>query len=398
MAQYSTLHFHRHYIHCAVPREQYKIYNYSRQHKDTMILPDVDAWKAEIGRLTQGKMIVSWSHYTTPLKMLGPLGKIARKVSLTKPYRRLSRNHGLLHKFLVFELKGMAEEDPSSCAVSIEKGRDGLLFQISKKHETVKEQVEGSLRQGVKLHATSESGGFEGALINNLANLERILNAIETTALYDLLSRNCQHTVTDWQRALMDESMRLTFQAPGGRPPISLADPGIVDVVEDLFPEWKNGTVQRFPELPNPFAIEADPLSPLDVPEEIWKDYTLLCKKQKVVEALHQFLLFDSSAFPGRKAIVSNLTKKRFSDSLSITNALPRTITEDLSELWCATFAVLVILEAVGVVIFNLMDECEEADDEHDLEHLLELAAKIQDVSKSKRCFYIVNAKLGEED
>ena len=229
---------------------RYKVYNYFKQSEGTVDCQNVESWKELISELTRDKMIVSWSHYTTPLKALGGLGGMMRSMSLA--LNRANGSHGLFHKFLVFDLRSvkdvganLSSSATSSCAVSIEKLRDGLLFQLSKSNVTVKDKVEGSTRKKAKLHASSSKGGFEGALVNNLATIQKILDVVETSALYELLSSNCQDTVNDWQRVLVDKSLSLKFHAPGCDEPLALNDDKVIDVVNDLYPEWNKANTYK---------------------------------------------------------------------------------------------------------------------------------------------------------
>ena len=121
----------------------------------------------------------------------------------------------------------------------------------------------------------------------------------------------------------------------------------------------------------------------------------MLCKKQKVVDSFFQ-LLEDpqfSSKIGGRKAIVSNLTKNRFANALDLTEQLPKTIIEELSELWSATFELAVVVEGVGVVIYAFQEQ--ETDITEDLREMINLASKIEDVSKDGTRFFVINATLG---
>ena len=52
---------------------QYKIFNYLRP-DDVLVYEDFHSWKTAVVDLTHGKMIVSWHHYTTPLKALHKIG------------------------------------------------------------------------------------------------------------------------------------------------------------------------------------------------------------------------------------------------------------------------------------------------------------------------------------
>ena len=390
---------------CPPPSDgRYKIYSYFKQSQGTIDCPDVESWKAEIAKLTKDKMIVNWSHYTSPLKTLGPLGNKARTLSLAfeglqnklSKSNGLNKNHGFFHKFLVFDLKSVVEDDASSCSVSIEKQRSGLMFQISKKHETVKGREEGFDRRSVKFHASSKGGGFEGALVNNLATIQRVLEAVETSALYDLLSSNCQNTVNDWQRVVVDESLSLKFRCPGGGEPMALNDEGILDVIDALYPDWKRGKVQKFPEATNPFAIDVPtPLAENDA--AVQKDHDFLNNKQRVVDSLFELLRRFGPSMGGRKAFLSNLTKNRFANALDLTQQLERTFIQELSELWSATFELVLVLDAVGVIMFNFQDQDNEADIDDDVAEMFSLASKIEDVSQDDKRSFVVCLTLGDE-
>ena len=153
---------------------------------------------------------------------------------MRRKFRATEIVHGFFHKYLVFDLKSTTKWGACSRSVSIEKLRSGLLFQIAKNHETVKSKVRGTDRKSVKLHNTSRKGGFDGALVGNLVHVESILESFETTALYDLLTSNCQHEVSSWQRALAEKSLSLNFHVPGGGEPIPVNDERIVGVVSTV--------------------------------------------------------------------------------------------------------------------------------------------------------------------
>ena len=120
-----------------------------------------------------------------------------------------------------------------------------LVWEIAKNHETVRGKKEGSDRSGVRFHSSSKERGFEGALVGNLAKIEAILESFETTALYNLLFSNCQHEVSEWQRALAESSLSLLFHVPGGGTPIPIGDERIVGVVEDVIGLFRLGKQTR---------------------------------------------------------------------------------------------------------------------------------------------------------
>ena len=136
----------------------------------------------------------------------------------------------------------------------------------------------------VKRHDSSKDQGFEGILVDNLASMAEILEVIETNALYRLLYDNCQTTVENFQNTVAQKSLELCFHVPGSELSIPLTDPKVVGVVEDLHPDWKAGQVQQFPEMSNPFAIEA----PVDAADNVARkaNYGVLVQKQRVLEAV----------------------------------------------------------------------------------------------------------------
>ena len=365
---------------------QHKIYDYYNRLKGIQVIPDLVSWKHQVQQLTANKVIVGWNHYTTPLQSLGVMGEVGRW--LTYVTRGLNTNHGLFHKFLTFELKDVAADEV--CSVSIEKQRDGLLFQLAKSEETVRDKVEGSIRHGVvKRSGSSEEYGFEGLLVNNLASALEVTEASQANAFYSLLFANCQHTVADWQKALVEKSVSLMFQVPGTDQSISIDDDAIVQVVERMYPEWELGLPLQFPGVRNPFAIE------VSMPVEENKRYSQLRWKEQVYEALYKQLrhpITDQEAnIKGRKTILSNLTKCKFRGSLSQVSQLTSPVIDQIAELWSSTFDIVVTLESLGVVIFSFQDKDENCDIEHDLDTMVNLASKIESIPKEAgKCIHLV--------
>ena len=94
----------------SAPTGDYVIYDY-RQVDPRKTYPNANDWKKEIATLTKERTIVSWSHYTTPLKMLGPFGELGRWMSRQ---RGVDDYHGLFHKYIVFQLVPKDAEVESS--------------------------------------------------------------------------------------------------------------------------------------------------------------------------------------------------------------------------------------------------------------------------------------------
>ena len=377
--------------------QTYEIYNYFRQGDGTVQYPDAKSWKDKISRLTNGKMITNFSLYTTPLKVLGPLGKFARKVSLQPLYQQLSRDHGVYHEFIVFDLKDISDEEAPVCSVSIEKRRSGLVYQIAAQHETVKYQFLGSRRKHVKLHGTNNERGFEGLFVHNLAIFEQVLKSVEVSAFYHWFMSNCQQTASDWQQGLVDKSMQLKFLAPGGSIRLSLNDDSAVDRLMTLHSDWEQGIVQRFPDVSTPF-VRGNPSCLEDILQHGPRDYSLMFKKQQILEALCHILQAEDPVggqIPGQKAVSSNLTSRKFARSLELTRQLPSAISNQLAQLWNATFDITLVLEGVGVVIVQFQRSVED-DVTENLKNALNLAAEICPPEKNLRRFFILNFCLDQ--
>ena len=76
----------------------------------------------------------------------------------------------------------------------------------------------------------------------------------------DLLTRNCQHTVSQLLTCLKMNSLSPRFPVPGSSEIVGLQDDRAVRVVEKLYPRWVEGKVQQFPQVPEPFALIIDGL------------------------------------------------------------------------------------------------------------------------------------------
>ena len=367
---------------------KFKIYNYFKPHDDVLDYPDFEAWANAIGDLTEEKMIVSWNHYTTPLKFLKGFGNVAR--SLTK---KLSSNHGFFHKYLSFELRDVIDSEKPACAVSVEKISSGLLFQIAKTNEVVRDTCEGSVRQEVKMHECSKKQGFDGSLINNLTTMVKILETRERfDAYYNVLFNNCQQTVQGLHQALINESLNLKFFIPGTAETYVINDPKTVGVIEKMFPRWEKGHVQQFPDLPEPLAFKIN--VPMDeaMDENLRENYNVLLSKQRVVKGFVDVLESEK----GRKAVVSNLTKSRYEQALALTGDVPRAIIEQISELWSVAYELVLTIESIGVVIVCFQEGDQETDHEKLLE-MMDLASEIEKVPND-HCIHVVNIALGMEE
>ena len=277
----------------------------------------------------------------------------------------------------------------------------------------VVERVTGVRRSGVKLYNSTTKAffrrGFEGILAKNLAEIERVLENVETSALYCLRRSNCQHEVDKWQKTLVESSLSLQFHVPGSHESLPIDDDKIVEIVEQLFPHWKEGKVQRLPDLPNPFAIGTrDQVEVLEEP--LRQEYDYLRMKQRVVDAVGEYLQRENKAQETRITILSNLSQLKFSQALTKTGQLSNTVVDVLSQFWSATFELIIVHEEVGVIIFKFgggKEEGEETEDEGEEEEpatktdeseesaeLIDLAVKIEDVTKEKRRFVVVSFNL----
>ena len=384
---------------------EFRIYNYFCPSNPEQTFQNVSDWKKEIEDLTRDYMIVNWSHYTTPLVTIKDyLGETASEAARwMSPHwmlGNLGRNHGLFHKFLTFELKetsDMNTEASEPCFVSFEKQKWGLLFQISRKEETVRDFALQNQREGIKLHDSSKDRGFEGRLVDNLAYMDQILEAIETNALYNLFSNNCQTTVEDFQKTVATKSLELNYHIPGSEDSIPLTDPRVLSIVEDLHPQWKAGVVQQFPELPNPFSIEV--IATVDMKDDAFlkSKYGILLQKQRVMEAVTEMLKKnpDDDHCSGRKAVISNMSKGKFENALSLTNQLPRSIIHDLSELWSYALELTVVLEPVGIIVFAFQEADHQTDNTQELLEMCKLLSKIgKNQEKAQPRIHIVNILL----
>ena len=105
-----------------------------------------------------------------------------------------------------------------------------------------------------------------------------------------------------------------------------LTDPKVVDVVENLRPNWEVSKVQQFSEVPNPFAIE--PVMPVDADdkEALKANFGVYVQKQRVLEAVLGWLNNSSEEdiwTNGKKTVLSNISKGKFENALSLTSYLP---------------------------------------------------------------------------
>ena len=215
---------------------RYKIFNY-KDLNELFVTSNFDEWSREVGRLTEGLMVTQWHQFSSPLTCFGSFGKQLMKL-------KLSRNHGFYHRFLVFELNDVVSTHVGharSRAVSIEKFHWGFLFQIASNVDTLKCNIQGSLRSYVREHASSLTMGFEGQLTNNLILVKTMLENLDTfEAYYSLLYQNCQHTVAECMKVLVDHSLALKLHIPASTEKIALTeDETTIKVVESLFPRWK---------------------------------------------------------------------------------------------------------------------------------------------------------------
>jgi len=291
------------------------------------------------------------------------------------------------------------DSENSSCAVSVEKVRSGLVFQIAEKNETVKGKCEGSLRQSVKLHESSKKTGFDdGRLINNLTTIDKILESQKTfDTFYNVLFNNCQRTVTDLEQALVEKSLNLKFHVPGTHEFFVLNDDRSVVVVESLFPKWKEGKVQKFPDVPNSFTYNVA-LPVHDGAGSADTEYDTLVSKQRVYDAMFSLLQTDADLTGGKKAVIGNLAQCGFENALALAGNVPRPIIEQISELWSAAFELVVTVESIGVLIFAFQGKDDSKDSDEAIDDMITLASKIEKVpGRAGKSIHILNIALNTD-
>ena len=354
---------------------------------------DVNACKTR--SLPGGSFIVEWSTYRTPLKTLDSWGLYIMQLLSLSPFHFFASiivplflflsfslwsffsgllvsygcssfyhyfNHQLRfeHGWVIFKLVSKASK---TCYVSLEKTRDGILFQIAKNLETVRDYSKGNDRGPV-----AQKLGVQGILVNNIARMDLILESEALLdVLYHTLHNNCQQTVSKLLTCLAKESLDLNFHIPGLKETITINDERVVPFVEKLFPKWVDRKVQSFPEIADPFAFLVDELSQ---PEE--SDNQTVVAKQRVLNAISKLLSGDDLGFlKGRKAIFSKLCPSAFRKSLEKIefgkDMLSSSIIEQISHVWNSSLDIVIVLEEVGAIVIHFADDSEERDHTKDV-------------------------------
>ena len=207
--------------------------------------------------------------------------------------------------------------------ISFEKGQLGCLFQISNELKTDKEEAmvithrDGTKRKGVFLKDSSEHLETQ---LDSLSRIEKLLENLRVDSNYSVFNSNCQHAAASWQKGLVDASLNLKFHVPAKQQTITLNDETLVSVVEDMYPNWKLGAFQQFPEYSNPFAFETlenAPTENLDRDPDLRKAYTLLRNKQRILNAIKDLLAESHETWAiGKTAIISHLSKDKYEMAL----------------------------------------------------------------------------------
>ena len=238
--------------------------------------------------------------------------------------------------------------------------------------------------------------------MTTLVSMNLILDSKELfDAFYNVLTNNCQQTVSGLLSCLSEHSLNLKFQVPGSNDKVAINDDKIVDFVEQLYPNWAAGKHQGFPEIPDPFAFivkEQQDLQAIELQyrmESKYSEYLQLIFKQRVINALNQFM--QETCLKGRKAVFSKLDQSSFNDALRKTQHKAMSAIEQIKTFWKTALDIVVVLDFLGVVILHFAFDSQNKDHTKEVEHKMELASKIEDFThKSVSSIHAVIISAGK--
>lgn len=374
-----------------------QVVDYSKADPSPSHFKDLETWKREVFAKTENKEIIGYHLYRSPLQVLGQCcgGSVMDCVC--------GKNKALHHRFLVFELQSKSNPE-EKWAVSFEKDRTGIIFQIAMEFEIVTGYECGNSRGNrVEQIAAVSGNSLQGKLLETLPefnhlfgdwqieNIEKVFDSI-----YRVFSSNCQTLTSDVLREIIETFVYIKLNIPGQERSVSIYSPEIMSMIEESYPKWKQEQeVALIPPVQAGFAmfvsqpVTAD-FSPDDMETQMnekqkqLQSYNDEIMKQKLFNSLKQIL--EKLDLEGRKAIMTHLSREKLQEG-----------SKSCIEFWQRHFDILATVENIGAIIIQFYDK----NDENQLdaatkamEDRAAMLAMIGDVPSSMNCVHTVSVGL----